>query len=340
MGLKVLVTGGSGFIGSHVVDALLDAGHHVTVSDHRVRPHRDDVAFEDVDLLDLSSVLVATRGMDQIFHLGAVSNADYAHRYPVYSTALNVMGTTNVLEAARINGVTRVHFASTVWVYNGAPNGVAADESVPFHLNGAGHIYTSTKMASEMLCHNYGALYKVPFTVLRYGIPYGPRMRDELLIPTFLRKALAGEPLTVAGEGKQYRKFLYVKDLAAGHVLALRQQAAGQTYNLEGSRPVTVLQVAEGIREIVGDQVRIEFVPERPGDFGGREVSGEKAASELGWRPAVEFEDGLRRTAEWFCEKWDYPLRRRTYPRATAGSIPIRGKRVSALRVRGAGRDG
>jgi UDP-glucose 4-epimerase len=320
MGLKVLVTGGSGFIGSHVVDSLVEAGHEVTVIDHRVRPHRDDVRFEDVDLLDLSSVLVATRGMDHIFHLGAVSNADYAHKYPVYSTALNVMGTTNVLEAARINEAARVHLASTVWVYNGAPDGAgaSADESVPFHLNGAGHIYTSTKMASEMLCHNYGTLYDVPFTVLRYGIPYGPRMREELLIPIFLKKALRGEPLTVAGGGKQYRKFLYVTDLAAAHVRALGAHAAGETYNLEGLRRVTVLEVAEGIRRILGDHVRIEHVPARPGDFGGREVSGEKAARELDWRPVVEFDEGIKRTVEWFCERWGRPLRRRAY------SVPAR----------------
>ena len=302
--MKVVVTGGSGFIGSHVVDALADAGHEVTVIDHRVKPLRDDVGFEDVDLLDLSSVLVATSGADQIFHLAAVSNVNYAHKYPVYSTALNVMGTTNVLEAARTNGAQRVHLASTVWVYNGAPEGVVLDESVPFHLNGAGHIYTSTKMACEMLCHSYNELYDLPFTVLRYGIPYGPRMREELLIPIFLKKALAGEAMTVSGAGKQFRKFLYVTDLAAAHVLAMGDEAANETYNLEGTRPVTVLEVAESIRDIVGDSASIEFTPERPGDFGGREVSAEKARRELSWKPSIDFGEGLAATVSWLCRKW------------------------------------
>ena len=155
MSSRVAVTGGSGFIGSHVVDALVEAGHRVTVIDHRVRPHRSDVGFEDVDLLDLSSVIAATRNAEHIFHLAAVSNVNHAFKYPVYSTSLNVMGTTNILEAARINAARRVYLASTVWVYNGAPNGRPADETTPFHLNGAGHIYTSTKMACEMICHNY-----------------------------------------------------------------------------------------------------------------------------------------------------------------------------------------
>ena len=297
---KAVVTGGSGFIGSHVVDALVDAGHQVTILDHRVRPHRSDVGYEDVDLMDLSSVLAATKGADHIFHLAAVSNVNYAYKYPVYTTALNVVGTANVLEAVRVNGTGRVYLASTVWVYNGAPAADSVDESTPFYLDGAGHIYTSTKMASEMVCHNYGRLYDVPFTVLRYGIPYGPRMREELLIPIFIKKALAGQPLTVSGKGEQYRKFVYVRDMAEAHVLAMADVAAKQTYNLEGSRKVTVLEVAEGIRKVLGDQVKIEFGPSRPGDFGGKDVSGAKALRDLGWEPRVEFEDGLRRTIEWF----------------------------------------
>ena len=301
---KVAVTGGSGFIGSHVVDALADAGHQVTVIDHRVRPHRNDVGFEDVDLMDMSSVLAATRGAEHIFHLAAVSNVNYAHKYPVYTTALNVLGTSHVLEAARVNGSRRVYLASTVWVYNGTPNGGPLDESVPFYLNGAGHIYTSSKMACEMICHNYHQLYNVPFTVLRLGIPYGPRMREELLIPIFVKKALSGQPLTVAGKGSQYRNFIYVRDLAEAHVLAMRDQAENQTYNLEGPQKVTVLQVAEGIRSAIGEHVKIEFVPERPGDFGGKEVSAEKAWKELGWKPKVDFEEGLRTTVEWFRQKW------------------------------------
>ena len=306
---NVVVTGGSGFIGSHVVDVLIDAGHEVTVIDHRVRPAQADVKFEDVDLMDLSSILSATKGAEHIFHLAAVSNVNYAYKYPVYTTALNVVGTANVMEAARINGAHRVYLASTVWVYNGSPNGNsegrALDESIPFYLDGAGHIYTSTKMASEMICHNYSQLYNVPFTVLRYGIPYGPRMREELLIPIFIKKALSGNPLTVSGKGEQYRNFVYIRDMAEAHLLAMQDVAKNQTYNLEGNRKVTVLEVAEGIRKAIGDHVKIDFVPLRAGDFGGKEVTAEKARRELGWAPTVSFEDGLRTTIEWFRDKWE-----------------------------------
>jgi UDP-glucose 4-epimerase len=301
---KAVVTGGSGFIGSHVVDALKDAGLSVTVIDYRVQPHRQDVGFENVDLMDLSSVLSATRGAEHIFHLAAVSNVNYAYKYPVYTTALNVVGTANVLEAARINGGARVYLASTVWVYNGCPNGRSLDESTPFYLDGAGHIYTSTKMSCEMICHNYAQLYKVPFTVLRLGIPYGPRMREELLIPIFIKKALSGQPLTISGKGDQYRNFIYVRDVAEGHLAAMKENAINQTYNLEGTRKITVLEVAEGIRRCIGEHVKIEFVPERPGDFGGKEISADKAQRELGWRATVGFEDGLKRTVDWFRAKW------------------------------------
>ena len=301
---KVVVTGGTGFIGSHAVDALMEAGHRVTIIDHRVRPHRQDVISEDVDLMDMSSTLAATRGVKHIFHLAAVSNVNYAYKYPVHTTALNVLGTAHMLEAARVNGAQRTYLASTVWIYNITPNGETLDESVPFYLNGAGHIYTSSKMACEMICHNYSRLYRVPFTILRLGIPYGPRMREELLIPTFIKKALNGLPLTVARKGSQYRNFIYVRDLAEAHVLTMKEVATNQTYNFEGPRKITVLEVAEGIRAAIGDHVRIEFVPERPGDFAGKEVVAEKARQELGWKPMVKFEDGLRTTVEWFRRKW------------------------------------
>jgi UDP-glucose 4-epimerase len=302
---KAIVTGGAGFIGSHVVDALKDAGLDVTVVDYRVSPHRQDVGFENVDLMDMASVLSATKGADHIFHLAAISNVNYAHKYPVYTTALNVVGTANVLEAARVHGGIRVYLASTVWVYNGTPGNSVLDESTPFYLNGAGHIYSSSKIAGEMICHNYAELYKVPFTILRYGIPYGPRMREELLIPIFLKKALHGEPLTISGKGQQFRNFVYVRDMADAHVLAMGEKAINQTYNLEGRKKVTVLEVAEGIRRNVGDHVKIEFVPERPGDFGGKVISAEKAEKELGWKATVDFEEGLARTVRWFREKWN-----------------------------------
>jgi UDP-glucose 4-epimerase len=150
-----------------------------------------------------------------------------------------------------------------------------------------------------MLCHDYGNAYQLPFTILRYGIPYGPLMRPSLVIPIFVRKALAGEPLTVAGDGSQHRKFVYIEDLARAHVLALAENAANQAYNLDGQEKITILRIAETVLRLTGSERPIEFVPARGGDYAGREVSSEKARLELGWQPEIDFEEGMRRTVPW-----------------------------------------
>lgn len=302
--MKIAVTGGSGFIASHVVDHLRAAGNEVVVIDHRVRPHRDDVQFEDIDILNLSALIQATEGCEHIFHLAAVSNVNYAHKYPVYTVDLNINGTTNVLEAARLNGVRRVFFASTVWIYTGTRGNGSLTEDEPFHLPDAGHIYTSSKIASEMIVHNYWQLYQQPFTILRYGIPYGPRMREELVIPIFIRKAIRGEPIVIQGDGSQYRNYVYVDDLARAHLLALSDRAENQVYNLEGSQKISVTDIVRTIDKVLGGGVRIEHVPARPGDYAGKQVSAKKILDELGWEPRVDFEAGMKQTVEWFRLKY------------------------------------
>lgn len=302
---KVLITGGSGFIGSHVVDAMLEAGHTVTVLDKGVPPHRKGVRHEDVDLLDFPSLMNASKGQDFIFHLAATSNVNHMQKAPVYSVQQNVVGSCNVLEAARHAGVERVVLASTVWVYNAATDTDAPlDEDAPIKIARAGHLYTSSKIASELLCHSYMELFSQGVTILRYGVPYGERMREELLIPSLIRKAVAGEPIVLTGDGSQFRKFIYVGDLAKAHVLAMSERAAGQTYNLEGTERVSVLEVAKGVQEMVGRGGGIEFAPSRAGDFSGRDISNRRTLDDLGWQPSVEFPSGLKRTVDWFLAKW------------------------------------
>jgi UDP-glucose 4-epimerase len=154
-----------------------------------------------------------------------------------------------------------------------------------------------------MIIHNYSQLYKQPFTILRYGIPYGPRMRDELVIPIFIRKALKGEPLTIQGDGSQYRNYVYISDLAEAHALAMKSVAENQVYNLEGPQKVSIKDIAETIRKILGERVKIEFTPARLGDYKGKEVSAEKARQELGWLPKVDFAEGMSKTIRYFREK-------------------------------------
>jgi UDP-glucose 4-epimerase len=137
---------------------------------------------------------------------------------------------------------------------------------------------------------------------LRYGIPYGPRMRDELVIPIFMKKALSGQSITITGDGSQYRNFIYVEDLAEAHVLALDEKATNQIYNLEGMRRISIRDIAETLDHLLGG-VKIEYLPARPGDYKGKEVSGEKIKRELGWAPTVDFEEGMQRTLDWYRQR-------------------------------------
>ena len=303
--MRVGVTGGAGFIGSHVVDALVAAGHDVIVVDGRP-PHRPDVDHVGVSVLDAPALAEATAGLDALFHLAAVADVNDVVRDPIAAVDLNVGGTARVLEAARQNGIGRVILASTVWVYSSvaASDAAVVDEGACFSLATARHVYTSSKLAAEMLCHDYGNMYQLPFTILRYGIPYGPRMRPSLVIPIFVRKSLAREPLTVAGDGTQHRKFVYVEDLARGHVLALEGRAANQTYNLDGREAITILRIAETVLRLTGSERPIQFMPARSGDYAGTEVLSEKARIELGWEPEIDFDEGMRRTVPWLVERF------------------------------------
>lgn len=234
--------------------------------------------------------------IDVVYHLAAVADVKDVYEEPHYAESINVGGTINVLEAARRSKVGRLIYGSTTWVYGETPEHHVTEQTA---LRAPSHLYTATKMASEYYCQAYSRLYDLPVTILRYGIPYGPRARDGTVIPIFVRKALSGEPLTIAGDGAQFRKFVYVEDLAEGNVLALRSVGKDSIYNLDGTEKVTIRQIAETIRELVGD-VKIEHVPARPGDFSGKEVSSELAKIELGWQPRISFREGVRRYIEWY----------------------------------------
>jgi UDP-glucose 4-epimerase len=192
-----------------------------------------------------------------------------------------------------------VIYGSTIWVYGESGEGVL-DEEAPLAL--PGHIYTASKLAGEMYCASYAELYGVQFTILRFGIPYGPRARPSGVIPIFIRRALAGEPLTIAGDGLQTRRFVYVEDLAEGVVRALDPCAVNRVYNLAGDETVTICELAEAVREQVGE-VKIVHVPGRGGDFGGAEISSHRAEQELGWRASTPLRDGVARYLAWLNEK-------------------------------------
>jgi UDP-glucose 4-epimerase len=300
--MRIAVTGGAGFIGSHVVDHLVDAGHGVVVVDPH-RPHRPDVEHAVAELRDLDSLVAATESCDAIFHLAAVSNVNDVFDSPVDAIDINVTGTTRVLEAARRNEVERVFFASTVWVYGAAVGDGDLGEDALIDTQIPSHLYTSSKIAGELVIRSFEELYGVAFTILRYGVPFGPRMRDELVIPRFVQMALAGETITVAGDGLQFRNYVYVEDLAAAHVLALDPAARNEVFNVEGPEPISIRAMVEALEVVLGRSLPVEYGPARPGDFRGRPVSGNKIEKVLDWTPRTSFETGLARYVEWYTER-------------------------------------
>lgn len=297
--MRVLVTGGAGFIGSHVVDKLRDKGVQVRIFDLMMPTIRSGVEYYQGSILDLSALCFAMHGVNSVMHLAAIADVKDVLEDPHYSEEINVRGTINVLEAARRANVKRVIYGSTTWVYSDV-DAIKVDESTT--LNAPSHLYTATKLASEYYCQAYSRMYGLETTILRYGIPYGPRAREGAVVPIFVKKALSGQPLTIAGDGSQFRKFVYVEDLAEGNVLALQSVAKNKIYNLDGKQEISIKEIAETIKEILGD-AKIEYIPGRSGDFSGKDVSSELAKRELGWEPKVSFKEGIKRYISWYKEK-------------------------------------
>ena len=297
--MKVLVTGGSGFIGSHIVDKLRDKGVTVRVYDMVMPTFRDDIEYYKGSILDRTALGMAMEGIDIVFHLGAIADVKGVYEDPLYSESINTRGTINVLEASKDGGVIKLVYGSTTWVYSDTDKEFV-DESAPLHA--PSHLYTATKIASEYYCQTYFKLYGLKTTILRYGIPYGPRARGGAVIPVFVRKALNNEPLTIAGDGSQFRNFVYVEDLAEGNVLGACKIADNKIYNLEGDVKISIKDIAETIKKILGD-VKIEYIEGRPGDFSGKNISNKKAKEELGWKPKMCFEDGVKKYIDWYQEQ-------------------------------------
>ncbi len=297
--MRVLVTGGSGFIGSHVVDKLRARGHEPVIYDLRPSPwHRDAAHPVDTRLgsiTDREALERALHSCDAVAHLAAVADVNDVHAEPEDAERVNARGTVAVLEAARRAGVKRIVYASTIWVYSDCEAEEVNEDTL---LPPPSHLYTSTKLAGELYCKAYQELYGIDFTILRFGIPYGPRAREAAVVPAFVNKALAGEPLTLAGDGSQSRKFVYVEDLAEGVASGLDDVAVNRVYNLASDETVTIKQIAETIKDLMGD-VEIVHTPARPGDFGGKIVSSDRAQRELGWTAATPFAEGVRRYIAW-----------------------------------------
>jgi UDP-glucose 4-epimerase len=295
--MRVLVTGGGGFIGSHVVDRLMREGHTPRIFDLSASPYHSPLEVETFtgSITDPANLDLAMRDCDAVIHLAAVADVAHVLADPVLAEEVNTRGTLNVLEAACRAEVGRVVYGSTTWVYSDCAE-QAVDEETP--IPAPRHLYTATKLAGETYCAGYAELYDLEYTVLRFGIPYGPRARAAGVVAKFTDLAFEGKALTIAGDGSQTRSFIYVEDLADGIVASLAPAAAGRTYNLSGDEVVTILEIAERVQENT-DGCAIVHTPPRPGDFPGKEISNQRALEEIDWKAETSFREGVRRYVEW-----------------------------------------
>lgn len=285
--MKALVTGGSGFIGSHVVDKLRQNGYEVRVFD-RQKPLRDDVEWAKGDLLNEKDVLEACKDIEVIFHLAAIADVNVALSHFETCFLVNELGTMNFLKGAQAEEVERLILASTTWVYGNSYEKVDEDTPIPL----PDHIYTKTKIGQEQLVYSWHKHYGLPFTILRFDIPYGPRMRSNMAISIFTRKAMRQEPITIFGDGSQGRCFIYVDDLAEGNVAAINEAGKNEIFNLAGAEFVTMNKIVQGLEKIFG-KLQVTYEAARPHDFKGAVVSAKKAKALLKWEPKTPFEKGL-----------------------------------------------
>jgi UDP-glucose 4-epimerase len=293
--MHVIVTGGSGFLGSHVVEELLRRGHTVDVLD--LAPLPPDLAglggcrHVAGDLTRLASVEMALAGADAVCHLAGVGDVYLAAREPYTAALLNVTGTANIAEAALRQGVRKVVYAST-WEVYGQPKYQPIDEDHPCNPD---HPYNITKYAGERLLLSYDHLKGVPVLALRLGTAFGPRMRPNSVFSLFIAKARKGEPIVIQGTGEQSRQFTHARDIARAFALAAESPVHGQALNTVASEPVSIKQLADLVRGML--PTRIEHAPARAGDIAPAIVDSSRARQLLGWEPQVRFEQGLAELA-------------------------------------------
>ena len=243
--MKIIVFGGSGFLGSYVADALSEAGHQVTVFDVRPSPYlRPDQQMLVGDILDEEAVEKAVAGHEALYHLAGIADIDECARRPVDTARYNVLGTVIALEAARKAGVKRFVFAGSVYVYSEA-----------------GSFYRSSKQACELFIENYHRLYDLPYTILRYGSLYGGRSDERNSIYRLIRGALTTGRIDYRGTGEELREYIHVQDAARSSVDILRDEFANQHIILTGNQAMRYRDLLEMIREMLGGRVTVEYLP-------------------------------------------------------------------------------
>src|SRR5256884_1582138 len=310
--MRVLVTGGAGFIGSHLVEKLLVSGHEVVILDDfndyydpkikhaNIAGFAKDVTIHHVDLRDGESVrnVFHREEVDSIAHLAARAGVRPSIQYPRLYYDTNVIGTLHLLEAARVTGVQRFIFASSSSVYG-------ASKTIPFseeeHLTQTLSPYAATKIGGEFLCSTYSHLYQMRVVALRYFTVYGPRQRPDLAIHQFTRRIYAGQPIDQFGDGTTRRDYTYIDDIIQGTMASLNYEGPlFDVFNLGESDTIQLKDLIAAIEKALGKRAKFNRLPEQPGDMPLTCADISKARKLLCYKPTTRLSDGLPRFIEWF----------------------------------------
>ena len=310
--MRILVTGGAGFIGSHLVEKLLAAGDAVIILDDfndfydpqikraNIAGFGKDVTVWHVDLRDGAAVrsLFHREKVDAIAHLAARAGVRPSIQLPQLYYDTNVTGTLHLLEAARVTGVERFVFASSSSVYG-------ASKTVPFsedqHLTQTLSPYAATKVAGEFLCSTYSHLYQIRVVALRYFTVYGPRQRPDLAIHQFTRRIYAGQPIDQFGDGSTRRDYTYIDDVIQGTMAALKYDGSRyDIFNLGESDTIQLKELISAIENVLGRKGKVNRLPEQPGDMPLTCADISKARKLLGYNPTMKFSEGLPKFIDWF----------------------------------------
>jgi UDP-glucuronate 4-epimerase len=312
--MRILVTGGAGFIGSHLVEKLLAAGHEVAILDDfndfydpqikhaNIAGVAKDVTMYHVDVRDRASVrnLFHREKFEIVAHLAARAGVRPSIQQPQLYCDTNVSGTLHLLDAASVTGVERFVFASSSSVYG-------ISKKVPFsedqHLTQTLSPYAATKIAAEFFCSTYSQLYQMRVVALRYFTVYGPRQRPDLAIHQFTRRIYAGQPIEQFGDGTTRRDYTYIDDVIQGTMAALKYEGPlFDIFNLGESDTIQLKDLIAAIENALGKKAKVNRMPEQPGDMPLTCADISKARKLIGYNPTTRFSDGLPRFMEWFLQ--------------------------------------
>jgi UDP-glucose 4-epimerase len=303
-----LVTGGAGFIGSHIVDALVDRGDSVRVLDNlssgklaNLDRVRAKIEFIEGDVTDPSAVARAVDGVEGVFHEAALASVPMSIEQPLASHAACATGTVVVLDAARRAGVRRVVYAASSSAYGDVPSSPKFESDVPSPISP----YAAAKLAGEMYCQAFSAAMGLACVALRYFNVFGPRQDPNsaysAVIPRFITTILAGKQPTVYGDGLQSRDFTYIGNVVQANLRASdAKDAAGQVFNVGDGRSQSLLQLIDALNRLLGTKVSPNHEPPRPGDVRESMADITRARSVLGYAPQIGFDEGLRRSIDYY----------------------------------------